>query len=265
MTKEEFLEMGGNPNHIPGIYNYCDRWCERCAFTRRCINFAMGEELFPDQESRDINNKKFWDGLQQSFRLTIELLHDFAKEQGIDLNAIDHGEEEKRDKARTRKAKSNPVAKAANTYSKMVTEWFERHEGLFEEKQNVLMKQFELGIENPEAAAAGIIDAVEVIRWHQDQIWVKLMRALDGDELEKDMDDELKELPKDSDGSAKVALIGIDRSIGAWGEMQKHFADESDSIMNILVHLSKLRSSVERRFPNARRFVRPGFDQEIDP
>lgn len=30
---------------ISGIYNYCDYWCERCAFTRRCRNFAMGDEI----------------------------------------------------------------------------------------------------------------------------------------------------------------------------------------------------------------------------
>jgi len=24
---------------IPGIYNYCDRWCERCVFSRRCRVF----------------------------------------------------------------------------------------------------------------------------------------------------------------------------------------------------------------------------------
>ncbi len=31
MTTERF---------ITGIYNYCDYWCERCAFTRRCRNYA---------------------------------------------------------------------------------------------------------------------------------------------------------------------------------------------------------------------------------
>lgn len=25
---------------ILGIYNYCDRWCESCAFTSRCGAFA---------------------------------------------------------------------------------------------------------------------------------------------------------------------------------------------------------------------------------
>ena len=28
---------------IPGIYNYCDSWCERCLYTSRCMNFAMGK------------------------------------------------------------------------------------------------------------------------------------------------------------------------------------------------------------------------------
>ncbi|MBI4546677.1 MAG: hypothetical protein HY707_01750 [Ignavibacteriae bacterium] len=225
----------------------------------------MEETTFSDEESRDINNKKFWDELHQSFQLTIELLHDFAKEHGIDLNAIDYEEEKKKNRERRKKAKENPIAKAANEYSKMVTEWFEQHEGLFEEKQNVLMKQFELNIGNPQAATASVVDAVEVIRWYQDQIWVKLMRALNGEEfdIEMEKDEVVEELPKDSDGSAKVALIGIDRSIGAWGELQKHFADHSDSIVNILIYLSRLRKSIERRFPLARRFVRPGFDQEM--
>jgi hypothetical protein len=30
---------------IPSIFNYCDRWCERCAFTGRCQSFAMEKEI----------------------------------------------------------------------------------------------------------------------------------------------------------------------------------------------------------------------------
>ena len=26
---------------IPGVYNYCDRWCERCPFASRCRSYAM--------------------------------------------------------------------------------------------------------------------------------------------------------------------------------------------------------------------------------
>ena len=31
-------------NFIPGVYNFCDRWCERCPLTARCRVFAMTEE-----------------------------------------------------------------------------------------------------------------------------------------------------------------------------------------------------------------------------
>jgi hypothetical protein len=30
-----------DPKHIPGIYNYCDRRCERCPFTSRRLNCAQ--------------------------------------------------------------------------------------------------------------------------------------------------------------------------------------------------------------------------------
>lgn len=265
MNKDELLNMVENPNLISGIYNYCDRWCERCNFASRCAVYAMEKEAFPDQEPHDIENEKFWDRLHDSFKLTFELLHDFAKEQGIDLLAGDLDEETRKEGARTRKTKQSRVVQAAKKYSTMVTKWLKTHKHLFTEKQEMLTKEDELGIGDPEATATTVVDAVEVIRWYQHFIYVKLMRALDGEGLEKEMehDEEMEEFPKDSDGSAKVALIGIDRSIGAWGELQKHFGEDADSLINILVHLSRLRTGIEMRFSRARSFVRPGFDQEV--
>ena len=40
MDKSELLELAENGNLISGIYNYCDRWCERCPFTSRCLVYA---------------------------------------------------------------------------------------------------------------------------------------------------------------------------------------------------------------------------------
>jgi len=48
MNKEDLLKLAKNDQFISGIYNYCDRWCERCSFTSRCMNFAMADEQFPD-------------------------------------------------------------------------------------------------------------------------------------------------------------------------------------------------------------------------
>ena len=102
-----------------------------------------------------------------------------------------------------------------------------------------------------------------MIQWYQYQIAVKLMRALscrsDGWEDEPEM----AEFPKDSDGSAKVALIGIDRSIAAWRLVQLSLPDRVDSIVPLILQLERLRKRVENSFPEARGFVRPGFDEVI--
>jgi hypothetical protein len=74
-------------------------------------------------------------------------------------------------------------------------------------------------------------DATEVIRWYQHQIAVKLMRALSRDELEEELAAE--GFPKDSDGSAKVSLLGMDRSLAAWAILREHFPDQGDAILDL--------------------------------
>ena len=71
--------------------------------------------------------------------------------------------------------------------------------------------------ETPEQTT-GLEEAIEVVRWYQHFIHVKLMRAVAGQLRERSQPPD--EFPRDSDGSAKVALIAIDRSIGAWGEIR---------------------------------------------
>ncbi|MCH7514212.1 MAG: hypothetical protein IH947_09780, partial [Bacteroidetes bacterium] len=109
-------------------------------------------------------------------------------------------------------------SRQANRYTKIVNAWFDKSEVIFKDKGielegKVLM---ELPGSDPEHELHLLTDAVDVIRWYQYQIFVKIKRALHG--VVEDMTDpvEVEEgFPKDSDGSAKVALIGIDRSIGA--------------------------------------------------
>jgi hypothetical protein len=107
-----------------------------------------------------------------------------------------------------------------------------------------------------------LVDAREIIHWYQYQIAVKTIRALSS-RIEEDgfKEDEVDEFPKDSDGSAKVALLGIDRSIAAWRLMQLSAPEHSNSIVPLILLLEKLRQRTERQFPNARDFVRPGFDE----
>jgi hypothetical protein len=74
-----------------------------------------------------------------------------------------------------------------------------------------------------------------------------------------DEDDET--FVSDSNGSAKVALIGVDRCIMAWQKLMQFLPDEEDAIIQLLALLQKIQALGDKAFPNARKFIRPGLDE----
>ena len=250
-----------NPNFVEGIFDYCDRWCERCLFTHRCMNYAVYRQEFPDTSENEITNEQWWQKFADFFRKTIATVKEQAKSYGFDLETIDD-DLIAEDRRLTDRAADYPCSKASREYSQMVSQWFDSSSDLFTEKANQLNHalQLELPGTEPEESALQINDAADVIRWYQHQIHVKLVRAARG-MLADDDDDEFR--TEDANGSAKVALIGIDRSIAAWGVLYENLPSNTDEILDILVHLQRLQNDTQQCFPNARSFIRPGLDNKI--
>ncbi|MBN2019015.1 MAG: hypothetical protein JW749_02185 [Sedimentisphaerales bacterium] len=260
MDKEQIEKLAKDPRFIPGIYNYCDRWCERCAFTSQCMNYALSEDEIDNPQTQDITNKAFWDQLHDIFKITFEMLEESAKEMGIDLDAIDSEEFAKQQEQIRKTVKRQPFTRAALAYTKMVDAWFKSNKDLLEEKGNELcsLAEAEIPGTRPVKEALRIQDCLEIVRWYQNQIYVKLCRAASGmirGELENN-----EYSPQDANGSAKVAIIGIEHSIAAWGGLLNHFPQQEGSFLDLLVHLNRLLRQVEAAFPDARAFTRPGFD-----
>src|SRR2546422_7878292 len=69
--------------YIDGIFNYCDRWCERCPMTSRCRLFATEQRSPLDAGARELTNAAFWDELERKLRETTEMLIAEAKARGI--------------------------------------------------------------------------------------------------------------------------------------------------------------------------------------
>ena len=88
MDKDEIRRLVKNAAFIPGIYNYCDRWCERCAFTSHCANYAVSEAHFSGPGDRDLSNKRFWDKLSEVLQVTLDMLHE---EAGLKRNSLRPG------------------------------------------------------------------------------------------------------------------------------------------------------------------------------
>ena len=224
------------------------------------MTYAIDAEDNNDPLARDLNNKVFWERLHAIFRQTADMLNELASEMGVDLT-LDKESLSESVSYQIDKADNHELIRASHQYIQMSDIWFESEYSIFEQKEDELNSLLGIGIDETQIhfEAHSIRDAVEVIRWYQHQIHVKLERALtQSGFFNKEQEDVIFE--SDSIGSAKVALIGIDRSIGAWGKLYEHFPESTDSILDILVHLDRLRRRVEQLFPQARNFKRPGFD-----
>lgn len=262
MDKKDVQRIVSKPGMISLIHNYCDRWCERCQFTSRCAVSGIEEEKSQNTENKDINNKEFWNDLSEIFKLTLEMVYEKCEEMGIDIEeALDDTEAIEKEEQRRKTAKNEPGFKMSEKYRKKVDKWFKNSDADLKEKEKQLVsfQLMEIPGTEPQKEAIQIKEAIDVILWYQYLIGAKLYRAFHGYQDESIADK--FDFPRDSDGSAKIALISIDRSMAAWGTMLKGFQSREDEILEILIILERLRKNVEKKFPDARSFVRPGFDE----
>jgi hypothetical protein len=221
----------------------------------------MSEEKFGDLESVDITNEAFWNKLSETLHETLNMLKEMAEEQGIDLDSLDMEADEKYQRRFDEKNVVHILLHLSKAYITMVDDWFDLNSYLFEQNEDQIHTHpslYEIQSSPPEDTVT-VIDSIEVIRWYQHQIYVKLKRALHS--VQDEEFEILNGFPKDSDGSTKVALIGMDRSISAWGKVLDYFSDQKKNIISIITHLERLRKRTEKEFPDARAFVRPGFDK----
>jgi hypothetical protein len=189
------------------------------------------------------------------------MLEASAEEMGIDLGSIDFEEASRDEAVKDKIVKNHECCRAAQKYYKMVDGFFESEyaPSLHVVAKTDTEKTSELPKIDKLDEPATLDELVEIIFWYHHFIYVKLMRAVRG--TLGNTTEMLEDFPKDSDGSAKLALIAIDRSMAAWVGVIDYFHSHREQILSIIQHLDGLRRRVEKVFPEARNFVRPGFDE----
>ena len=235
--KNKMKDISLRDGYIDSIFNYCDRWCERCAYTSKCRNYAFGEEDPPP------DGPELWDYLHNVFQATFLMLDELMRERGIDPDKLEDIIED-------------PVQEPENhSLSIFVRETvFKIHEWL--EKNDLYDKikdQVNLDLPLSEKLSR-YRDSIEVIYWYNFFISAKIIRAVSG--LLKN--DEYSGY--DMNGSAKIALVSIDRLLASWSVILHENSELEDEILDILVNLAEIRKRTELLFPDARNFIRPGLD-----
>jgi len=255
------VNSDSNIELIPRIYRFCDRWCEKCKFTDRC-------KLYKEDKLRSIQMGSYanMDDLDLKDMLSIaqaalKLLENTLA-ASIDNNEINDFSDIER-KIIEPILKSEPYhkfLKHARTYALLVDKWFDKKRNFLLNKKNEVKKQRKLGINVKQEFVDQLLDiksAIEIVTWYQHVIFMK-QRSI----LPSILSKQLKKNPNpDHNGKAKVALLSIDKSLTAWETIRNIYPQCTNSILSLMILLDKTRKKIEKYFPEARNFKRPGFDE----
>ena len=220
--------MDVDEGFIVGVYNYCDSWCARCDLTSRCRAFAnkAKHEAMADPDLKRLGEMP---PHPSDVREPPKWMQEMLSELNEDIEPLP-------DPPRPAlPASLRRVIAMAMAYCDHA--W--------------------AALESSRSSERPADEPSTVILWFAPLIASKTRRALNGlHEFDGD-----HSFPPDHEGSAKVALLGIDRSMTAWSEARSIGRISAEESARFIGELHHLCFSLEELIPQARAFVRPGFDE----
>ena len=234
MADLRFVTLATDPNLVPGIYNGCDQWCHYCPATARCLAY----KCMPGSSDTDI-----YENIEEKMFESMHYLKACHEAEGLrppeDLITLLNGE---RPSQQEYVPVDDALERMAKHYAVLATVFLAT---LSEPLPHEPLPKREHGP-----------TPFEVFLYYHFLIAIKVYRAITSSYAASRNGD--SQARWDADVSAKVALIGIERSDEA---LQVMALDDSDPrIAHMRKHLARLRREVSARFPAARTLVRPGLD-----
>jgi hypothetical protein len=232
MSHSTFLAIAKDPTIIPGVHHHCDEWCDYCLVTNRCLAFRCTDEHRRRQGLAD--GEPTFRSLDEAVAFTRSV----AEAEGSSTPELDALVAVGAERAGLHTA--DPLAGAALDYAQQVA----------------------IGFAPVAELAARAIrrsgpEPEEVVLWYHVRIYLRLVRALVAREGRAPGGNRMD----DANGSAKLVLVGIQKSRAAIERMQANKpADDFTGLTSALVTLER---GIEERFPDARTYVRVGLDVPV--
>ncbi|NJN33407.1 MAG: hypothetical protein HC817_03285 [Saprospiraceae bacterium] len=232
---------------IPFIYQYCDRWCERCAFTDRC-DVALEEKRLTNGQ-KDLSSAAYLVHVVNDFQNIMDLIIQNTPQMSLE----DADEKQSAQTVPSKLINSEEKAKIEaqieqlthfiRVYSAQVKHWIQVNDAL---------------LTRDKAQNLALADALSVIEWYSFSMTSKVHRvtSLFFDPLSIPTDP----IQNDRNGTAKLALVFVEKSLGAWESVRTIFPEMTDGLIDIFLTLTHIKRDVQMLFPDAHKFKRPGFD-----
>lgn len=237
---DELLKMAKSKKFKPGIYNFCDRWCERCEDTEKC--FLYGQEMQKTVrnviEGKDDNDWLI--EVKHSFEITKRLIERSLKEESIDPRKVLKEKPKKHwdDDADKRYDKIQCLIKARKYMKEVANFLNDFHKSRFQYYPQLGM----------EVSFDDVKDEIETISWYHTFLPTKIWRVLYEREcFQREKDKYLKKLvKKDFKKFYLLVMKCINKSLKAWRILAKKRKELSGSAKKFLAFLENIRNEFKK-------------------
>lgn len=233
ILKNSLIELAVKDQFIPGICNFCNRWCARCSKTHKCLSFAYSQEILGidlEEENNDSTKINFWSLLEKQ-------------------NIVYPSKSEKKEFT------VSDLEEFAKIYAIEVKSWIDNNRTLFEENANQQLKS-ETQLE------ITFFEAKEVISWYSEFISNKINRSKKELNKRNNRDTSVRPNPyHDNIGSAKIAIIACQHTKAALSILFHNLANFRGEIKTFITKLTLIEEGIQDLFPKAIEFKRPGLDE----
>ncbi len=225
-SNKDLFEIITSSHVVPGIYNYCDRWCILCHSRMKCALYVQNRMI------HDCYDEENEDEPMCIMEVTRDFLQELVEEIGIEWE--DEMEDEMEDEP---DEETDPYFDDLNrkvaSYAEASLFWVQYCENVFVPEE--------------------VEGAMFIIGYYSWVIMLNIQKATVLGAGENNA-------RSSQNGFVKVALVSMEKSQKSLTVLYEYLPDHQDEILSVMKQLSVLIREVEHYFPHARTFVRPGLD-----
>jgi len=264
-------ELNFMHENISGIFNYCDRWCEKCSYINRCL-------LFKQEAEREIKHI-LWDEDKNDPDLIAKDLADDFKETFAHINNFMCEKDEVFEEFEKDDYEDDFVDEDEDGFFKEEIDKAERPSTFLENSENFLIllseKLFrdfykyydhlrlkmpdDLEENNPQSVLRQYLDT---LGWYTPQINVKIrMCYWNKHKLSKAKDPEIAEMDEEMlNVSARIVFVGVENCINALKNLPQQKLESESEIVSLFTMIKQIKEMLINEFPMVLTYKRPYFD-----
>jgi hypothetical protein len=249
---------------IPGIFNYCDRWCERCNYTDRCRLYQSEAErnirhILNDEDPNDpeIVMRDVAESLEDAMamleaQMEIEGIsgEDFEDADDEDSQYFDDERGEVNELGKIIKT-PHPLAVQSDAFYKDVLGLFNKMKSLFQEDPDTV-----------EPVNDPLYENLKILLWYSPQISVKIRMCVGSKlKIENEKDEEEIEFEVEMMNiNSRIAFTGMEKCLNSLQNIYNSQSVYQDEILPLLSLIKKIKDGFEKEFPAVHTFKRLYFD-----